>query len=230
MSNQNVPRAGGLIQQASLPALAQKEIERMILAGELMSGDKLNEATLADMLGISRGPVREAFRSLEESGLVQQEKNRGVFVRQLSLEEADEIYEIREALEELVGRKLAERITPAQVKELRAVLAKMEKMVEKKNVDGYAALNLEFHDLLVSQTGNAKLLNTYRRLIKELSLFRRNNLGQQGTLPVSIREHQEIVDQIAGGHAEAAGKLMRQHVADSRERMHRVHAAASPKT
>jgi phosphonate utilization transcriptional regulator len=225
MSNQTVPRPTALIQQASLPTLAQKEIERMILSGELASGDKLNEASLADMLGISRGPVREAFRSLEESGLVQQKKNCGVFVRQISLAEADEIYEIREALDELVGRKLAVAITPVQVKELRSVLAKMEKMVEKKNVEGYSMLNLEFHDLLVCQTGNINLLSTYRRLIKELNLYRRNALEQQGTLPLSIREHHDIIDQIASGNVEAAGKIMRQHVADSRQRMHRAQAA-----
>lgn len=228
MATQDSPR--GLIQQASLPALAQKEIEKMILSGELASGDKLNEAALADLLGISRGPVREAFRSLEESGLVQQKKNFGVYVRHLTLAEADEIYEVREALEELVGRKLAERITPQQVKELRTLLTKMEKAVEKKNIESYSQLNLELHDLLVSQTGNAKLVTTYRRLINELNLYRRNNLEQSGTLPVSIREHQEIVDQIASGDAEAAGKAMRQHVIDSRQRMHRAQTASSSST
>src|SRR5258706_11452374 len=84
-----------LLQTNSLSMLVQRELERRILAGELGAGAKLNEATIADMLGVSRGPVREAFRSLEESGLVRLEKNRGVFVRQVSVEEADEIYELR---------------------------------------------------------------------------------------------------------------------------------------
>src|SRR5437764_7733 len=84
-----------LVQSSSLPALVQKEIERMILAGDFAAGAKLNEVAVAALLGVSRGPVREAFRALEESGLVRLEKNRGVFVRQISVEDADEIYEVR---------------------------------------------------------------------------------------------------------------------------------------
>ncbi|MFZ6690386.1 phosphonate utilization associated transcriptional regulator [Undibacterium sp. SXout20W] len=220
---QKTTKSSGLIQQASLSTLAQIEIERMILAGEISSGTKLNEASLAEMLGVSRGPVREAFRSLEENGLVRQEKNCGVYVRQISIEEADEIYEIREALDELVGRKLAKTITQTQLKELRSMVDKMEKLAEKKNVSSYSLLNLEFHDVLVKMTGNEKLLNTYRRLVKELNLYRRNALEQQGTLPISIHEHREIVELIAAGNVDAAGNMMRQHVIDSRQRMHKAH-------
>ncbi|MFZ6753746.1 phosphonate utilization associated transcriptional regulator [Undibacterium sp. Dicai25W] len=222
---QKTTKPTALIQQASLSTLAQIEIERMILAGEISAGTKLNEASLAEMLGVSRGPVREAFRSLEETGLVRQEKNCGVYVRQISIEEADDIYEIREALDELVGRKLAKTITVVQLKELRSMVDKMEKLAEKKNVSSYSLLNLEFHDVLVKMTGNEKLLTTYRRLVKELNLYRRNSLEQQGTLPISIHEHREIVDLIAAGNADAAGNMMRQHVIDSRQRMHKSHQA-----
>src|SRR5215831_17391648 len=95
-----------ILRSNSLTALVQKEIERMILSGELTVGAKLNEVAVARRLGVSRGPVREAFRALEESGLVHQEKNRGVFVRQVSVEEAEEIYEVRAALDEWVGRRV----------------------------------------------------------------------------------------------------------------------------
>src|SRR5690606_17793748 len=75
MSDQQNGSAIALLQQTSLPSLVQKELERMILSGDLASGDKLNEASLAAMLGVSRGPVREALLTLKESGLVRQEKN-----------------------------------------------------------------------------------------------------------------------------------------------------------
>src|SRR5438552_18683524 len=78
-----------LVQSSSLPMLVQKELERMILTGELAIGAKLNEVALAERLGVSRGPVREAFRAIQEPGLVQQEKNRGLFVGQISVEEPD---------------------------------------------------------------------------------------------------------------------------------------------
>src|SRR5512135_2250110 len=110
-----------LLQSASLSSAAQQEIERMILAGELLPGTKLTEAWLSERLGVSRGPIREAFRMLEEAGLVRQEKNRGVFVRDIPLEEALEIYDLRAAMDELVGRRLAETATPDQLKAARAI-------------------------------------------------------------------------------------------------------------
>ena len=79
------------------------------------------------MLGVSRGPVREAFRALEESGLVRLEKNRGVFVRQVSVEEADDIYELRAVLDEFAGRRVAQRAAAADVRDLRALVERMDK-------------------------------------------------------------------------------------------------------
>jgi len=211
-----------LVKSSSLPMLVQKELEHSILAGELPAGSKLNEAAIADRLGISRGPVREAFRALEESGLVRLEKNRGVFVRLIPVEEADEIYELRAVLDDFVGRRLAQAITPERVRELRAHVVRMEKAAAKGDVDAYLAANVEFHDRLVELVGNAKLLVTYRRLVNELRLFRRASLAQGGVLPVSTAEHRNIVDKIAAGHAVAAGRALYDHVMASRERMHRI--------
>src|SRR5215471_14492296 len=214
-----------LVQSSSLPMLVQRELERMILAGDLAAGAKLNEAGVAELLGVSRGPVREAFRALEESGLVRLEKNRGVFVRQIGIAEADELYELRAALDEWAGRRVAQSATPEQIKELRSLCERMDRAAAKNDVDAYWPLNLEFHDRLVTFAGNSKLLATYRRLVNELSLFRRQTLALGGTLPVSTREHREIVDKIASGNAAAAGKALHDHVMASRQRMHRTHAA-----
>jgi phosphonate utilization transcriptional regulator len=215
-----------LLQSSSLPMLVQKELERMILAGDLPAGSKLNEAAVAELLGVSRGPVREAFRALEESGLVRLEKNRGVFVRQIAVEEADQIYELRSVLDEFVGRRVAQTATPEVVRELRSRVDRMEKAAANNDVDTYHRTNLEFHDRLVELAGNGKLLVTYRRLVNELNLFRRTALSQIGTLSVSTREHRAIVDRIAARDAEAAGRALQQHVIASRDRMHRTRAAA----
>jgi phosphonate utilization transcriptional regulator len=214
-----------LVQAHSLPMLVHRELERMILAGDLAAGAKLNEAAVADLLGVSRGPVREAFRALEESGLVRLEKNRGVFVRQISVEEADEIYEVRAALDEWVGRRLARTATAEQLKALRSIVDRMDRAAAQDDLDAYYPLNLDFHERLVTFTGNSKLLATYRRLVNELNLFRRQTLAQGGMLPISTREHRDIVDKIAAGNAAAAGKALHEHVMDSRERMHRSRGA-----
>ena len=217
-----------LVQSSSLPALVQQELERIILSGGLAAGSKLNEAAIAERLGVSRGPVREAFRALEESGLVRLEKNRGVFVRQIPVEEADEIYELRAVLDEFVGRRLAQTATPDHVRELSARVDRMEKAAAKGDVDAYLAANVDFHDRLVELAGNAKLLVMYRRLVKELHLFRHATLAQGGALPVSTREHRAIVDRIAAGQPAVAGRALFDHVMASRDRMHHARTVPPP--
>jgi phosphonate utilization transcriptional regulator len=210
-----------LLQSSSLASVAQGELERMIVSGELAPGAKLTEMALATRLGISRGPLREAFRMLEEAGLVRTEKNRGVFVRDLPVDEAIEIFDLRAAMEELVGRRLAESITPAQLKEVRGLVESMERAVKAADARGYHRLNLQFHERLVEMAGNRKLAAIYRKLIKELSLFRRLNLeGPEGgwLLPLSAGEHRAIVKAIASGDVEAAGRAMFDHVMESKER------------
>jgi phosphonate utilization transcriptional regulator len=218
-----------LLQSSSLPALVQAELERMIVCGELQPGAKLTEMALAARLGVSRGPLREAFRMLEEAGLVRTEKNRGVFVRDVPLDEAVEIFDLRAAMDELVGRQLALRITPAQLKEVRAMVEAMERAVKAADLRGYHLLNLQFHDRLVDMAGNRKLTAIYRKLIKELSLFRRMNLAhlaEDGLLPLSAGEHRAIVKAIASGDTQAAGQAMFDHVRQSKERMLSQHPAA----
>jgi phosphonate utilization transcriptional regulator len=210
-----------LVQSNSLTMLVQREVERMILSGELSVGERVNESALAARFRVSRGPVREALRGLEESGLLRLEKNRGVFVRELSVTEADEIYDVREALDELVGRRLAGRFDPPARKAVHALLDEMDAAAAQKDAARYHMLNLRFHDLLVEATGNSKLIGAYRRLIKELHLFRLKGLTAGGGLPVSNDEHRAIVRAIESGDADAAGRKMREHVRASRKRVHK---------
>lgn len=217
-----IPTSLELVQSNSLPMLVAREIERMILAGELCVGERVNESALAVRFRVSRGPVREALRGLEESGLLRLEKNRGVFVREISVAEADEIYDLREALDELVGRRLAKRFDGAPRKAVHALLDEMDRAAADRDAASYHMLNLRFHDTLVEATGNAKLIATYRRLIKELHLFRLKGLTAGGGLPVSNDEHRTIVRAIESGDPEGAGRRMRDHVRASRKRMHKA--------
>jgi len=210
-----------LLRSHSLTTLVHRELERRILAGDLAPGDKLNEEAIAGQLNVSRGPVREAFRALESSGLVRTEKNRGVFVRQVSIDEADEIYEVRAGLDELIGRLLAARIQPGQLTQLRELLKKMQQAARARSVERYYPLNVQFHDMLAEFTGNGTLLNHYRRLVNELHLYRRETLARGAdSFPISTREHAAIVDALARRDGDRAGKLMYDHAMESRERLH----------
>lgn len=216
-----------LVRSHSLATLVQNELERLILSGELPPGTKLGEEDVALRLNVSRGPVREAFRALDQIGLVRIEKNRGVSVREISVAEADEIYELRAGLDELVGRLAAERITREHVAKLRELIRSMEQVAAARDVDAYTPLNFEFHDLLASITGNRTLLGTYRRLVKELHLFRRETLALgQDSFPTSVREHRQIVDALARGDGDQAGRLLYAHAIDSQRRLHRIVAVA----
>jgi phosphonate utilization transcriptional regulator len=226
MTRAAVPTVLQLVQANSLPGLVQVEIEQLILSGELGIGQHVNESELAARFGISRGPIREALRALEEARLVRSEKNRGVFVREISVAEADEIYDIREALDQLIGQRVAERATQEQCGRLQAVVAEMDGATRLRDVKSYHALNLKFHDMLVEFAGNARLTESYRLLTKGLLLFRMRGLQDGGGFALSNTEHRAVIEAIAARDGARAGRLLRQHAVQSRARMHK--AAAAP--
>lgn len=210
-----------VVRSQSLTALVRDEIERCIVEGTLAPGDKLTEADWAARLQVSRGPVREAFRALEQAGLVRNEKNRGVFVRVVTLEEADEIYAVRALLEEAACRMLAATIDARQLAVLRGHVDAMRDALAAQDRDAYARSNVAFHDALVAQAGNGKLYETYRRLVGELSLFRRAALVvHDDTMGRSLAEHRAILTALASRDAELASTLMHAHVNGGRERVH----------
>ncbi len=216
-------QAIGLLQEHSLATLAQRELERRIISGEIRVGAKLNEASIATALGVSRGPVREAFRALDQAGLVRVEKNRGVFVRQVSLEEANEIYEVRAVLEGLIGRLAAQRIDAEELDRLRAIVKKMHAQEKGRKAEAYFLLNVEFHDLLARAARNGALLTNYRSVVNQLDLYRRATLSRStDNIPISTRDHEAIVVAIAARDAAKAERMMIDHVLQSRERLARA--------
>src|SRR4051794_24233687 len=146
-----------LIKSRSLALLIEGEIDRLIMAGELAPGDRINENQLALRLGVSRGPIREALRSLEAGGLVELKPNRGVFVRSITLAEACDIYEVRAALFGLAGRLCAQRVSDEEIAELQRLVAAMEQAAKAKDIEAYYPLNLELHEFIVDHSRNPVL-------------------------------------------------------------------------
>ena len=217
-----------LLRTASLASAAQQEIERLILAGELPPGAKLAEAMLSERLGVSRGPIREAFRRLEEAGLVRLEKNRGVFVRDVPLDEAAEIYDLRAVMDELAGRRVAANLTAEQSRTLRGVVDRMEQAARAGDADAYHLLNLEFHERVIEYAGNRKMSSIYRKLVNELALARWRNLAEEQALTHSAAEHRQILKAISSGDPEAAGRALFDHAPRSKQRMLRPPPPAAP--
>ncbi|RKP49112.1 phosphonate utilization associated transcriptional regulator [Trinickia fusca] len=214
-----------VVRSRSLTTLVREAIERHIAEGALAPGEKLTEADWAARLHVSRGPVREAFRSLEELGLVRIEKNRGVFVRTVSLAEADEIYELRAVLEAGACRLACARIDAIGLARLDRCVEAMEAACAASDRDSYARANVEFHDAIVAAAGNAKLYDTYRRLVGELNLFRRAALGAHaGAIEHSLAEHRAMLAALGAQDGERMAQLMHEHVSGGRRRAHEAYA------
>jgi len=207
-----------VLRSQSLSKVVQRDIERRILSGELRAGERINENRLAEKLSISRGPVREACRALEQAGLITLIANRGLFVRKVTLKEALDAYDIRASLFGLAGRILAPRITADQIAVLSDLVERMEAVSNGEDVNAYYPLNLEFHSRLVEFTGNEELADIYHGLVKKLHLFRRSALVAGGALKASSREHRAILDALIGRNAKRAKVLMENHVLAGRQR------------
>lgn len=203
----------------SLTARVQAAIEGMIMSGELAGGDRVNEIALSERFGTSRGPLREACRALAQEGLLIAIPNRGVFVRELNLREALEVYDIRAALDELMGNLIAQRITDEEVAELNRLVALMDGAILEQDLDQYYPANLEFHDRLLQYANNKRLAQLYRTLIKELHLFRRKGLLQSGSMRISNEEHRQIANAIESRDPITAGVSMKSHVLAAKARL-----------
>ncbi len=208
-----------VVKTVSLTNAIERQIERLIIEGELAPGERLNEIQLATRFGTSRGPLREATRSLEAKGFVEVVRNRGVFVRLLSIEEALEVYDVRAALFGLAGRLLAQKMTDEILAKLNGYLDAMETASKDGDFESYYPLNLEFHQTIVESSGNATLLAEYQRFVKKMHLFRARSLVQGGGLAVSNREHREMVEALASGDFERAQATHWSHVERAKARL-----------
>jgi DNA-binding GntR family transcriptional regulator len=207
--------------QASLPSIVRAEMIRMIETGILAPGVWINEADLATRLGVSRAPIREACRGLEQSGLLNFVVNRGAFVREIDRREAAELYDLRSALFALAGRELAPVISVEQLGVLDTLLENMDIAAMSENLETYYPLNLEFHRTLLEFTANRRLLQTYQSLVRELHLFRRQALVTPERMKDSNAEHRAIVGALRSRHAVAAASLMEAHVLNAKKRIFR---------
>jgi DNA-binding GntR family transcriptional regulator len=202
----------------SLPGSVEDRLEHLILDGELRPGERLHEIQLSKRFGISRGPLREATRSLQAKGLVEVIPNRGVFVRFISSDEALEIYDVRAAIFGLAGRLLTDLVNDAILAKMYTFLEEMDAAAASNDFDEYYHHNLTFHDFLIRGAGNATLTEAYNTLVNKLHLCRARSLVKAGGLSISNHEHREMVEAVASGDRERANSAFFRHVERSKMR------------
>jgi DNA-binding GntR family transcriptional regulator len=202
----------------TLVSICHAEIERMILEGELERGSRINELVLAARLGMSRGPLREACRSLTQAGLLETHANRGFFVRKLAHRDVVDLYDLRAALMRLAGALVAQRVTIERLAWLRTLVTAMDDARSEDNTSRFQGLNAEFHAELVKATDNRRLLEVYNGLVKEMRLFRSRGLASSAAMESSNAEHRAIVDAIAARDTTRAAANMENHILQGKAR------------
>ncbi|HSB86079.1 MAG TPA: GntR family transcriptional regulator [Ilumatobacteraceae bacterium] len=191
-----------------------EEVQRRIVDGRLQQGERIFEDQLAHELEVSRNPVREALQALESEGFVELEPRRGARVAVISTDRANDLFELREALEGMVARLAAQRRSDHQLHELQRVAALGAATAGTGDVASLPALNTEFHRLLCKAANNAMLADSVERLSQLIQWVYTKRVTQRGTK--SWTEHQQIVDAIAEGDANRAFAEACAHISNAR--------------
>jgi DNA-binding GntR family transcriptional regulator len=192
---------------------AYTEIKRFILNGDLAAGSFLAERQLAEQLEMSKTPVRAALERLEAEGLITISPQQGIIVRDLTIHEIADQYEIRAALETYIVRTVAGKLTAAQVERLKTNLKEQEALVETRDVERGVALDAAFHTLFAEFLGNAEILRIMAQLREKIhrvitKVFQIN----AGRMLSSCGEHKAIADAVIAGDGDSAAKLLEQHL------------------
>jgi DNA-binding GntR family transcriptional regulator len=190
-------------EQRTLRGHAYDSLKRQLLSGELRPGERVNEVEMAARLGISRGPLREAIRNLEQEGLLIGEPHRGTFVRQLTPTEAVELQELRLALETAAACRLARRWSPEALAMLEQRLAYLRGLNhDNSNLAERMAADLAFHEGICEAAGNATLLEMWRSLIGRITIMALNVGEQRMSRLQDADTHRPLLEAISSGDDE----------------------------
>jgi DNA-binding GntR family transcriptional regulator len=200
------------IARSTLPQVAAERLRALIIEGVLAPGARLNERELSERLGLSRTPLREAFRLLAAEGLLLQLPNRGVQVVALSREDVRHAFEVMASLEGLAGELAAARATDADLDELRALQGDLEKAHRRRDLPGYYRINRAIHDRLNAIAANPVLAQTYRALNARLHALRfRSNLNG-AKWDRAVAEHRSMIAALAARDGAALRDLLVRHL------------------
>lgn len=189
------------------------EIKDAILSGRYRPGDRLVEESLAEWLGVSRNPVREALRHLETEGFVQITPRRGASVATIGTDEAQELFEVRAALEALSARLAADRITDQQVASLEKIVIRGEEAAAAKRFEVLPDLNTAFHTRLVEIAGNGQLGRLIAELRDRIQWVYSHHIEQRAV--DSWQEHRELYAAVAARTPEVAAHIALRHIASA---------------
>jgi len=189
-----------------------RKLREAIVDGRFQPNERLVEADLARVFGAGRTAIRAALVRLDQEGLVERQPNRGARVRLVSDREALEIEEVRVALEQMLARHAATRITRSNVADLRRILNDMTARVEAGDPLGYSELNARFHEMIWAIADQGVAATLVANLKSQSIRFQYGTILQPGRPDRSLREHRLIVEALASGDPDASETAMREHL------------------
>ena len=192
-------------------------LREAIRSGVLKPGERLMEIQLADELGVSRTPVREAMRKLELEGYVIMLPRRGTYVANISIRDINEVFEIRTTLDALASGLAAERITEEELEQLERLLVSIGENIETRNMKKVVEDDMEFHDILYKASRNQRLVGIISNLREQITRFRSMSMSYPGRLKKTLEEHSRLVEAIAQRDVELAQKLAVEHMENSEQ-------------
>lgn len=187
-------------------------LRQAILRGELKPGTRLMEISLANKLGVSRTPIREAIRKLENEGLVLMTPRKGAEVAEITEKSMLDVLEIRKALEELTTGLACDRITPEQIERLKEAETYFEEMLDGRDITVIAEADVKFHDIIFEATDNKRLINLLNNLREQMYRFRIEYLKGLEYYPKLKEEHNMLIRAIENGDKETAKQVIGSHI------------------
>ena len=187
-------------------------LRQAILRGELKPGERLMEIQLANKLGVSRTPIREAIRKLELEGLVLMIPRKGAEVAEITEKSLRDVLEVRRALEELAVELVCERITDEQIQDLKDAAEEFKESLKDGDITRIAEADVKFHDVIYMATDNQKLIQLLNNLREQMYRYRVEYLKRSDFHQQLIDEHEEIIETIESGQKDRAVQVVCQHV------------------
>ena len=187
-------------------------LRQAILRGEMEPGERLMEIQLADKLGVSRTPIREAIRKLELEGLVIMIPRKGAEVAHITEKDMRDVLEVRAALEELAATLACRNVTPERIEELKMANKRFEAAIISKDVVAIVDADVNFHDIIYAMTDNQRLIQIINNLREQMYRYRVEYLKDERNYPTLMREHNEIVEGLMTKDKVRVTEAMHKHV------------------
>ena len=196
----------------SLGGKVFQQLKSSILAGEFENGAELREVSLAKKLGVSRTPIREALRQLEQEGLVEIYPNRGAYVKGITYKDVEDIFRIRARLEGLCAEMAVSSITQEQLDKLEEIILLSKFYEEKKDMEHLLKMDSQFHEVLFESCGSKMLEHQLKDYHQYVQNARLRSLKRQERARKSTQEHEEILLAIKDRDAKRADELATRHI------------------